>query len=234
MSGMQNRRDFIAVSAAAMLNPLSVGAATEPRPQTPADPSTTAYEELMSEHSIFRRVLYVYTQAAQLCDTDPVRVPVGSLARAATLFRNVGEDFHENVLEEKHVFPAVTQLAPDVRAMPDILRAQHDAGRAITTYILQTCAKGRIPAASGKQFARTLRDFVWMYQNHAAREDTILFPAWKKMLGNEYQDASREFERLTQQHWGPDGFKDAAQKLAAIEADFGMENLGTFTATVPG
>jgi hemerythrin-like domain-containing protein len=117
--------------------------------------------------------------------------------------------------------------------MPDILRAQHDAGRAITTYILETCGRGGVAKADAAKFAHTLRDFVWMYQNHAAREDTILFPAWKKMLGNEYQDASREFDRLTHQHWGRAGFEDAAGQLTQIETDFGMENLGQFTATIP-
>jgi hemerythrin-like domain-containing protein len=39
--------------------------------------------------------------------------------------------------------------------------------------------------------------FVLMYQNHAAREDTIVFPAWKKNFSNKQLDEiSDQFEEI--------------------------------------
>jgi hemerythrin-like domain-containing protein len=233
MIQLNSRREFLIVSSAALFTGSAASAASIAEPRPSENPSDTAYEELMSEHSILRRAMYIYLHVADMALEDPRRISTEALAGTATLFRRYGEEFHERILEERHVFPQVRKLAPEVRAMPDVLVAQHDAGRLITNYVIDMCASGRIPQAHAASLAQALREFVWMYQNHAAREDTELFPAWKKMLGNEYEEASREFDRLARQTFGADGFQDAARQLAVLEAEFGLANLAAFTAEVP-
>lgn len=226
------RRTFLLLTGATICGGKGV-AAEIPAPETSANPSATAYEELMSEHSILRRVLFIYVRTAEMLERETARIPNKALGSAASLFRRYGEEFHEAVLEEQHVFPAVRRLAPEVREMPDVLAAQHVAGRAITNHVIDLSARRTIPPAHARPLAMLLRDFVWMYQNHAAREDTVLFPAWKRLLGNEYSDASSAFDSKARQYFGADGFRDAVHTLEALEAEFDLENLAAFTAHPP-
>ena len=73
-----------------------------------------------------------------------------------------------------------------------------------------------------------------MYRNHAAREDTIVFPAWKMHFTNKQLDAlSDQFEEIEHKMFGKDGFDDAVKKIAAIEESLGLADLNRFTAPPP-
>ena len=108
--------------------------------------------------------------------------------RTAKLFRAFGEDYHESKLEEPYIFPAVRQAGGPAAGLPDILAIQHGRGREITDYVLAAAQKGTLSAATSEPLAQALESFVFMYGNHAAREDTIVFPAWKQTLSAEQDD----------------------------------------------
>lgn len=73
-----------------------------------------------------------------------------------------------------------------------------------------------------------------MYEPHAAREDTELFPAWKAALGERgYAEMGEQFEEIEHRTFGGDGFDDALEKIARIEAAFGLADLSTVTAPLP-
>jgi hypothetical protein len=75
---------------------------------------------------------------------------------------------------------------------------------------------------------------VRMYENHAAREDTIVFPAWKKSLtDHQLDEMADKFEEIERQQFGHDGFDDAVKRMAAIEGDLGLSDLAQFTAQPP-
>jgi hemerythrin superfamily protein len=72
---------------------------------------------------------------------------------------------------------------------------------------------------------------VRMYRPHAAREDTIVFPAWKDILSEEQLDEMGEkFEQIEHQQFGEDGFENAVRQIASIEAELGLADLSQFTA----
>jgi len=102
----------------------------------------------------------------------------------------------------------------------DVLKAQHDRGREVTEYILAVTGKGVISTGDAEPLARTLESFVLMYQNHAAREDTIVFPAWKEALSE-------------RQQFGKDGYEDAVAQIGQIEQALGLADLAQFTAPPP-
>jgi hypothetical protein len=83
----------------------------------------TPNEDLMREHGVLRRILIVYREAAPLVMASG-KVDVGALNRAATLFRDFGEQYHEKMLEEAHVFPAVQKAGGPAAQLPAILVAQ--------------------------------------------------------------------------------------------------------------
>jgi hemerythrin-like domain-containing protein len=73
-----------------------------------------------------------------------------------------------------------------------------------------------------------------MYENHAAREDTIIFPAWKKNFSDKQLDAiSDQFEDIERKMFGKDGFEDAEKKISRIEGMLGLADLGQFTPPPP-
>jgi hypothetical protein len=111
---------------------------------------------------------------------------------------------------------------------------QHGRGREITAYILDISSRGTFPGADARSFAKAMREMDWMYENHAAREDTIVFPAWKKAVGPKRYDAlGDKFEDIEQETFGHDGFDDAVEQIAQIEAAFGLSDIAGMMAPQP-
>jgi hemerythrin-like domain-containing protein len=199
-----------------------------------AEGEVTANEDLMREHGIIRRALFVYSAASVRARRDPSSIPLASLLGTAKLFREFAEDYHERGLEEAHIFPVVRLLKTPAAQLPDVLLAQHQRGREITDYIQRVAAGNALAASEAERFAATLDAFVAMYGPHAAREDTVLFPAWKAGLGDKgYDEMGEQFEDLEQRMFGHDGFDDALDRIAKIEAAFGLSDLASVTAPPP-
>lgn len=193
-----------------------------------------ANEDLMREHGVLRRALIVYQESAPRLRTAPSSVPPDALARTARLFRAFGEDYHERALEEPFVFPVVRQVSGPAAAYPDILTRQHERGRAITDYILTLTQRGRIGTGDAEPLARTMESMARMYENHTAREDTIVFPAWKAALTEDrYDELGERFEEIEKRQFGKDGFDDAVRQMDEIERALGLADLDRFTAPPP-
>jgi hemerythrin-like domain-containing protein len=199
-----------------------------------ADKDVGANEDLMREHGVLRRALLVYRAAAARLRSDPARVPADALAQTAQLFRTFGEDYHERKLEEEHIFPAVRKTKGPAGSLVDVLRAQHDRGRQLTDYVLRVTGRGSIASGNVQPLAQALDAFELMYEHHTAREDTIVFPAWKDALsGKAYDEMSERFEDIEKRMFGHDGFEDAVKRIAAIETLLGIDDLARFTMPAP-
>jgi hemerythrin-like domain-containing protein len=202
-----------------------------------AEPEVTATEDLMREHGVLRRTLLVYSEIVPRLRQDPAKLDAASLHKAAELFRRFGEQYHEQMLEEQHIFPVVRKLAknhPRAAAYPDVLTAQHTRGREVTDYILAVTNQSRIATSNADPLAKTLESFVRMYQNHAAREDTIVFPAWKTNFTNKQLDeVGDQFEEIEHKMFGKDGFEDAERTISQIEQTLGMSDIAQFTPPPP-
>lgn len=191
----------------------------------------TANEDLMREHGVLRRILVVYREAAPRIAANPAQVDAAALATAANLFRTFGEQYHEEKLEEKHIFPAVTKAGGAAAGLVDTLKAQHKRGREITDFIIDQTKSGRIATGQAAAMAGAMLGFTRMYEAHAAREDTIVFPAFKAALGQQrYDELGDKFEEIERQQFGGDGFDMAIDKVAAIEQALGLSDLALFTA----
>jgi hemerythrin-like domain-containing protein len=227
------RRELIAkaatVSAATLIVPSVLHAAPESK-----EPEVTATEDLMREHGVLRRALLVYTESTPKIRSNAASLDATALYRTGILFRDFGENYHEKMLEEEHIFPVVRKGGGEPAKLTDILLAQHARGREITSYLLAVTKSGRIATANAEPLARSLDAFVLMYRNHAAREDTIVFPAWKTHFTNKQLDElSDQFEDIEHKMFGKDGFDDAVAKIGAIETTLGLADLSQFTAPPP-
>jgi iron-sulfur cluster repair protein YtfE (RIC family) len=116
----------------------------------------------------------------------------------------------------------------------DVLVEQHRRGREITDYILTSTKSGKISPSVGAELAEVLEALDRMYEHHAAREDTIVFPAWKLAFTNKQLDEKAdEFEDIEKKMFGHDGFEDAEKKISKIEQALGLADLAVFTAAPP-
>ena len=208
-------------------------ASVEKKEGTEGEKEVTAGEDLMREHGVLRRALLVYTEAAVRLRRDPGSVPPDALTKTANLFRSFGEDYHEKKLEEAFIFPAVKQKGGVAALYPDILVVQHDRGREITDYVLSVTQGAKL-GANATALADVLEGFVRMYRHHAAREDTVVFPAWKEAVSEEqYKELSEKFEEIEHQQFGADGFDDAVTQIGEIEGSLNLSDLAQFTPPTP-
>lgn len=226
-----SRRALILAAGTAGLAGLTLGAC---RREDAAEGDVTANEDLMREHGIIRRALFIYMESARRARNNSSTIPLASLLGTARLFREFAEDYHERGLEETHIFPVVRKLKSPVAQLPDVLLAQHQRGREITDYIQRIAGGGTLSSGEAERFAATLESFVAMYGPHAAHEDTVLLPAWKVALGaHGYEEMGEQFEALEHKMLGRDGFDDALARIARIEQAFGLSDLSAVTAPPP-
>jgi len=239
-------RDSVAMGVVGAVSlPLFVGPIpllSEPLPQktregkdsAEKEPEVTATEDLMREHGVIRRALLVYYEVVPKLRQNPAGVDATALQQTAKLFRTFGEDYHERMLEEQHIFPLIRKQGAELERYADILTEQHNRGREITDYVLAVTNSGKISSAHADPLAKVFESFVLMYQNHAAREDTIVFPAWKKNFSDKQLDEiSDQFEEIEHKMFGKDGFEDAEKKISGIEASLGFADLAQFTPPAP-
>jgi hemerythrin-like domain-containing protein len=196
--------------------------------------TVTAVEDLMREHGVLQRMLLVYAETAPKLRENPTSVIAEGLQKTAKLFRSFGEDYHERKLEETHVFPGLLKGGAPISDIVSTLVVQHEKGREITDYILAVTQHGRIEEGRADETAQVLESFVLMYQNHVAREDTIVFPAWKQVLSaGELEEMAEKFEDMEHEQFGKDGFEKTVSQVAEIEISLGLSDLGQFTAQPP-
>lgn len=237
----RSRRRFLHLSTlagAGILLPASVRAQESPGNQAEAKiaqqtgaPPVNATEGLMREHGILRRALLVYRFCAKRLHTGNTKGLAQPLNDTAQLFRRYGEDFHELAIEEQYISPLVMKHSPPVSRYPAVLTEQHRRGRSITDYIASVTHGGSIPSGSVKPLADALDALELMYEEHAAREDTIVYIAWKNALSAQaFDEMTAKFDEISDRRIGRDGFTAAEVKIGKIEEAVGAANLSQFTA----
>jgi len=239
MADTNPRRQFlITAGAGVLLSPAAPEAALAAekhgKTKKSEEKEVGAVEDLMREHGVIRRAMLVYRESAAKLRNNAGGVDPQMLAKTANLFRAFGEDYHERKLEEAYIFPAVRKAGGAAAAYVDILIAQHNRGREITDYILAVTGKGAIGAGDAEPLARVFDSLELMYANHTAREDTIVFQAWKGALSErQLREMGDKFEDIERETFGKDGYEDAVAQIGQIEQALGLTDIAQFTAPPP-
>jgi hemerythrin-like domain-containing protein len=111
-----------------------------------------------------------------------------------------------------------------------VLEAQHLAGRRLTAQVLALAGAGLKGEGDRGKLSSALGQFVRMYAPHEAREDTILFPAIRKVVSKkEYEGLGERFEKKEHELFGEDGFERMVDRIAGVEKTLGIYDLGQFT-----
>jgi hemerythrin-like domain-containing protein len=193
------------------------------------DKEVSPPEDLMQEHGLLKRVLLIY-DACRLHLMDKESFPIEAISDGAKIIRTFVEDYHEKQ-EENYLFPRFKK-ANQLVDLVDVLYQQHQAGRRVTDEIIQLSTHTRTEADSHK-LIQLLSAFNTMYNPHEAREDTVLFPAFRKLVSkHEYDSLGEEFENNEHKLFGKEGFETMVDKVADIEKLLGIYELAQFTPTI--
>jgi hemerythrin-like domain-containing protein len=185
-------------------------------------------EDLMREHGVLDRVLLVYEASlARLAERDASPLPV--MVKAADITRRFIEDYHEK-LEEEFLFPRF-ESAGTLVELVGTLRVQHQRGRALTEEVRRLAQTGSAAATQDESRLRgAVEAFVRMYRPHAAREDTVLFPAFRKLVPEkQYAELGEQFEDKEHALFGESGFQGVVDQVAELEKALGIYDLNRFT-----
>ncbi|SDC06956.1 hemerythrin domain-containing protein [Niabella drilacis] len=188
-------------------------------------------EDLMREHGILNRVLLIYDHFLRmLAANEPVAPQL--ITASAGIIRTFIEEYHEKQ-EEDFLFPRF-EKAHQLTDLVQVLRAQHQQGRLITGQLLQLGKQPQVSADGDKQrLSSLIAAFIHMYRPHEAREDTVLFPALRKIISKqEFDSLGEDFEKREHQLFGEGGFELFVDKVAGIEQQLGIYDLAQFTPRI--
>ena len=220
------------MGGASWLVACATSSGARPKKEREEEGEVSPNEDLMREHGLLDRVMLVYEAAVRRIDMGQ-EVSPDIVAGSAEIVRRFIEDYHEK-LEEDFVFPRFEQAGQQTELVA-VLREQHQAGRRVTDRILQLSTPESFddPAAR-QQLPGEVRLFIRMYRPHAAREDTVLFPAFRKLVTQkEYQELGERFEAIEHDRFGAAGFEGVLAQVEALEREAGVADLAQFTPGVP-
>lgn len=187
-------------------------------------------EDLMQEHGLLKRVLLIYDDC-RMHLMNKEDFPIEAISNSANIIRTFVEDYHEKQ-EEDYLFPRFKK-ANQLTDLVDVLYQQHQAGRRVTDEIIQLSNHTNRTDKENHRLIELLLAFNTMYNPHEAREDTVLFPAFRKLVSkHEYDSLGEEFENNEHKKFGEDGFETMVNRVAEIEKSLGIYDLAQFTPTV--
>lgn len=234
---IHDRRQFlggaVATGSSLLLASCSQSPSTTAKQESPVkeqhEEEVSPAEDLMREHGVLKRVLLIYREGVRRIDAKQ-EIPPDVLSSSANLIRKFIEDYHEK-LEEEYLFPRFRKAGRLVELV-NTLEEQHKRGRTLTETIIQLSASAGSAKASqdALKLKNALQAFVRMYEPHEAREDTELFPEFRKIVpSNEYDALGEDFEKKEHELFGEDGFDRNVAEVARIEKVLGIYDLTQFT-----
>jgi hemerythrin-like domain-containing protein len=228
------RRNFLrhtSIAGAGLLVPVLAAqdkaAPDKDKDKAKGDEGISPAEDLMREHGLLNRVLLIYDEHLRMLAAK--RSFDGSvLVGAADIIRHFVEEYHEK-LEEDFLFPRF-RTAKKLVSLVDILQAQHKAGRELTAKIRELAATATLKYVStdSEKLADALRAFLRMYRPHEAREDTVLFPAFRTIV-SAHDALGDDFEKKEDELFGDEGFFKVVDQVAQLEKKLGIFELAQFT-----
>ena len=232
LSEQSSRRKFIKAGGVVIAT-TSVGSAGKllATEEEKKDNEVSPPEDLMREHGVVKRILLVYGEALRRMEASE-DLPPEPIADSAKIIRDFIEDYHEK-LEENFLFPRFKK-ANKLTDLVDVLLQQHQGGRRLTDITMRFTTNQALKNPDDRRkLADSMRQFIRMYNPHEAREDTVLFPAFRGIVSaHEFDSLGEDFEKKEDELFGDDGFEKIVDKVAQIEKRLGIYDLAQFTPKV--
>jgi hemerythrin-like domain-containing protein len=230
-NGDKPRREFLRTALACLgagvfLGPAKLLAAA---PRETKAVEVTPPEDLMREHGVLRRLMLIFDNLGGRLQGGVGDFSPAPLTQAVGLIRRFIQDYHEKD-EEDYLFPRF-EKAGKMTGLVKVLREQHQAGRKLIGQVERLAAAANLKTGAGRaQVGGLLRAFNRMYRPHAAREDTVLYPAFRSVITPAEFDALGDtFEDREQKLFGKDGFEKIVAQVAGLEKQLQLYDLAQFT-----
>lgn len=180
-------------------------------------------EELCIEHAMLDRIMLAMNHTLKKAGSK--KADYAPIKQACSMIRQV-VDAHHMVIEEEEIYPKF-QGDPILGKMVKDFEEQHEEARRMV-YRMEELAEG------GKSSATELKgifvDFHDMIMAHAAREETVLFPAMMGTWSDDDLDALKETqEEHERELLGEDAAEKVYEMLGDLEAAAGIESVADFT-----
>ena len=176
-------------------------------------PEEFPIQDLMKEHGFLNRILLIF----EAIQKNPQLDIILTLAYIIRIFI---ENFHEK-MEERYLFETILKRSNDndLKSIVMKLYEQHRVSRKLTDIILFD------PLMDHKLEAMKL--FVMMYRRHEAIEDTVVFPAFRKLINvSEYSQLKEIFEKNEEEIMGEKLSHDRVLNVINfVEHQLGIESL---------
>lgn len=199
----------------------------EPESAASADPVLPA-EELMREHGVLRRNVVVLGEAVRKMEAGDDVDPAIVHDSADIIRRFIGESHQKN--EEEFIFPLFTR-DQKFTELTETLKKQHRAGDWLIGQILELTKNGLETEGSRRKLILYVKDFNRMASAHGAVEDTVLFPALRKIVTpDEYAAIGHALEAKEQERFGGNGFEITLAETEGVEKRLGISDLSKFTS----
>jgi hemerythrin-like domain-containing protein len=191
-------------------------------------PLVSPMEILSRGHAIMERLMIAMESIVARLIDDP-GTDVFPLNHAAVAIKEFGAA-HHMADEERYLFPKLREAGVMERLI-GTLEVQHDRARSITDRLITLTCTGHIDDIGQRnEIAELCMGFIVMYRAHAAREETVLFPAFYEVATENYVDnigmRMRDEERTLM---GDPGLRKLMDNLHRIEAKAGTAELARFT-----
>ena len=142
----------------------------------------------MREHGILRRIMLIYDEIGRRLKQGE-EFPLQVLAEANNIIRRFIQDYHEKN-EELHMFNRFSKAGKMVELVATLYQ-QHLAGRKLIDKVKTLSTEENLQNPSERlKIAEFLNTFNQVSRHHAAREDTVLFPACRSIISPEDFTAS--------------------------------------------
>jgi hemerythrin-like domain-containing protein len=226
-----SRREFIKKGGVIIAATSALGTANHLSAAEEKVKEVSPPEDLMREHGVLKRILLVYSEALRRMEANE-DLPLEPIAKSAKIIRDFVEDYHEK-LEENFLFPRFKRAGKLVDLV-DVLLQQHQAGRRLTDITMRLATNEALKNEDERRkLADSMRQFIRMYSPHEAREDTVLFPAFRGIVSaHEFDSLGEDFEKKEDELFGDDGFEKVVDQVATIEKKLGIYDLSQFTPKV--
>lgn len=232
-----SRRQFVLGAGAGLfLSACGRGATPEPTTATSGEhighegkeEDVSPPEDLMREHGVLNRILLIYDESIRRMASS-AEPPTDVIAGSADIIHRFIGQYHEK-LEEDFVFPRF-EKANRLVDLVATLRKQHQAGRGLTDTVRRLAnATSMKDPVSRQKLAEAMQLFVRMYRPHEAREDTVLFPAFRGVVTpKEFEALGEAFEDKEHELFGKEGFEGIVEQVRKLERMLGIDDLNQFT-----
>src|SRR5215831_5546929 len=158
----KNRRDFIhqgiQIAMATSISGILLFGCKEKEDE---EKKVSPPEDLMQEHGLLNRILLIYDHCKEML-TQKQSFDTALLLNSAGIIRSFVEDYHEKQ-EEGYLFPRF-QKANQLTDLVQTLKQQHDAGRDITSQVMQLTKAKSLSNDENEKLISLLTNFNIMYR----------------------------------------------------------------------